>query len=198
MNYNFDYEIYKLSAKFYNNYPHNQYPEILEKPTRRYNCILVDINTDYFICLPFRSDMRHQNGYSFKKSKRSKHHRSGIDYSKMVIIKDVNYLEKGAIIDTDEYKEMVLNINTIVNDSVEYLLKYINHKKGISVLHEKQYQRLYGLSSLPYFDSIIIEPDTNHSYKLNDKSSSTNNDNVSPYVLAASVEQNQSTSSKFI
>ena len=198
MNYNFDYEIYKLSVKFYNDYPHDQYPEILEKSTRRYNCILVDINTDYFICLPFRSDMRHHNGYSFKKSKRSKHHRSGIDYSKMVIIKDVNYFEKGVVIDTDEYKEMVLNINTIVNDSVEYLSKYVNHKKGISILHEKQYQRLYGLSSLPYFDSIIIKSDANSSYKINDKNNSVNINKTSPYVLAASAEQKQNTSSKFI
>ena len=62
---------------------------------------------------------------------------------------------------------------------------------------KKQYQRLYGLSSLPYFDSIIIEHDTNYAYKMNDKNDSVNSNKTSPYALAASAEQKQSTSSKF-
>ena len=90
MSFTFDYQVYKLSSSFYASYPHVKYPEILSKSPRAYNCILIDLHMDYFMCLPFRSDVRHSNGYHFKTTLRSKSHKSGIDYSKMVIIQDTS------------------------------------------------------------------------------------------------------------
>lgn len=156
MTFSFDYQVYKLSPSFYSDYPYIKYPEILKKGTRAYNCILIDLHLDYFICLPFRTEMNHSNGYHFKTTVRSTTHKSGIDYSKMVIISETNYLVDGVAIDRDEYLEMVHNINKIVNDASRYLEAYILHKSGKKVLHPNKYLRKYGKSTLPYFDSILL------------------------------------------
>ena len=156
MSFLFDYQVYKLASSFYVEYPHFKYPEILSKSPRAYNCILIDLHMDYFICLPFRSDMRHANGYHFKTTIRSQTHKSGIDYSKMVIISDTKYLDGGVVVDRDEYLEMVHNINKIVSDALRYLETYIAHKNGTKILHPNKYFRKYGKSTLPYFDSIIL------------------------------------------
>lgn len=152
----YEYQIYRLSDKFYADYPYKLYPEILYKKQRPYNCILVDINTDYFICLPFRTNINHSNCYHFKRSRRSKAARSGIDYSKMVIITDLDYMEDNAVVDSDEYREMVENIDRIVREAVDYLMGYIGHKKGTRVLHSREYSRKYSRSSLPYFDPVLL------------------------------------------
>ena len=86
----FDYQLYKLTSKFMSDYPISSYPEILSKPDRPHYCLLIDTHCDYFICVPFRSNIGHNNAYLFKGTKRSKRSRSGLDYSKIAIIKD-NY-----------------------------------------------------------------------------------------------------------
>lgn len=177
MGLNYDYQVYKLSAKFYQDYPHKQFPEILEKPTRGYNCILIDCHTDYFVCVPFRSEINHSNGFHFHNTNRSKHHRSGLDYSKMVIIKDTDYLDNNAVIDKDEYLAMVNNIDKIVQEALAYLTTYINHKNKTTTLHPKRYQRDYSKSSLPYFDSILFTTNPNSEYQLHDQQSKVANTN---------------------
>ena len=54
----FDADIYKLSDEFFADYPADRYPELMRKPDRPYYCLLIDIHTDYFICVPFRSNIR--------------------------------------------------------------------------------------------------------------------------------------------
>ena len=132
-NMNFDYEIYRLSPEFLIDYPKEKYPELLIKPARPYNCLLVDLHTDYFLCIPFRSNINHNNAYMFKNTARSIKSKSGLDYSKMVIIKE------------------------IVSDAVFYLDTYIGHINGTSPLHPKEYDRRYRFSTLPYFNDIIIK-----------------------------------------
>lgn len=59
-----DYEIKKLSEQFYIDYPHDQYQEILTKEERSYDVVLFDIDylADYYVCVPFRTEMKHNNG----------------------------------------------------------------------------------------------------------------------------------------
>ena len=152
----YTYQLYRLSAQFAKDYPSSQYPELLHKNNRPYTCLLIETKEDYFICVPFRSDINHNNAYLFKNSVRSRSKKSGLDYSKIVIIKDNSYLDNGsAVVDADEYAEMVTNINKIVNDVNNYVTTYIDHIKGVHVLHPRQYNRLYKYSSLPYFNKFF-------------------------------------------
>ncbi len=154
---NFDVEIYKLSHQFVTDFPYSQYPELLKKQARPHYCLLIDLHCDYFICVPFRSDIRHNNAYMFKNSARSKSHKSGLDYTKIIIIEDSQrYLERNALVDQDEYNEAMQNISLIAKQAERYVTTYIKHKSGEKVLHKSAYSRLYGCSTLPYFDSILL------------------------------------------
>lgn len=51
----YDFEIYRLSAKFIADYPTTKYPELMYKNARPYNCLLLESHDNYFICIPFRS-----------------------------------------------------------------------------------------------------------------------------------------------
>ena len=113
---NCDFEVCKLSNDFFNDYPISKYPELLTKDSRPYNCLLIDTHIDYFICIPFRTNISPHNNdsYKFKNSNRNKKSTSGLDYQKMLIIKESRYLEDNAIVDRDEYSEAISNINQIV------------------------------------------------------------------------------------
>ena len=39
-------EIHSLSAKFFTDYPHSQYPEIAVKKNRPYSCLLIEYMDD--------------------------------------------------------------------------------------------------------------------------------------------------------
>jgi len=52
----------------------------------------------------YRSEISHTYAYLFKKSKRSIKHRSGLDYTKIVIINKSEYVDNiDALVDKDEY-----------------------------------------------------------------------------------------------
>lgn len=150
----FDTQIICLTADFYRDYDSKLYPEILEKYTRPYNCLIVDTHKGYYICVPYRSYINHRYAYKFKSSKRSIQCRSGIDYSKMVIVTKKNYIsEKSGIVDQDEYRETMQNIDRIVHESVAYLEDYIAYKKEEqNRISREEFRRRYSMSTLPYFD----------------------------------------------
>ncbi len=158
----FDTDVVTLSKKFYAAYPSSSYPEILYKSKRAYNCLLIDVHSEYFVCIPYRSHILHSHAFLFKSSKRSKRTRSGLDYSKMVIIKNQDYISnQSGVIDQDEYAETMRNIDRIAAEAVAYLELYVNHKSGKVSLNSKQFQRHFGCSTLPYFDSelgIALQP----------------------------------------
>ncbi len=146
------YEIYLLSSSFINDYPLSKYPELMYKNGRPYNCLIIESHDDYFICVPYRTSIRHNNAFLFKNSIRSIRSRSGLDYSKIVIIKDPSYLSSSkAIIDKDEYRETMNNMNIISSEAANYVTDYINHVKGTAPLHIREYERRYKYSTLPYF-----------------------------------------------
>ncbi len=147
-----DYQILRLTDSFYNLYPNPPFKEMLKKKQRAYNCLLFQTHYDYFICIPYRTEIRHEYAFHFKRTNRSKVHKSGLDYSKIVIISESEYIDsKDAIIDKDEYKETVKNIEQIKSEALSYVEDYIMHIRGIRKLHKKEFERRYGFSTLQYF-----------------------------------------------
>lgn len=89
----------------------------------------------------------------FKNSIRSKRAKSGLDYSKIVIVADSNYIgQTDAIVDKDEYNETRNNIEYIKNDAQEYVDDYVNYLSGNSTKYDKkEFERIYQYSTLQYF-----------------------------------------------
>lgn len=153
----YDVEIYSLTTQFFNDYPYAQYPEITTKIGRPYSCLLIEYLDDTFICIPFRSHVRHKYAYHFKGSLRSKKGSSGLDYTKAILIKNNDYLNLSvaAIVDQDEYKETVQNMPRIVREVYAFISDYKDHLNGRKLLHPQEWQRRYGRSTLPYFDDFL-------------------------------------------
>ena len=151
---NFDYQLVKLSPLFYKNYNNSKYNQILTKSNRVYTCLLIDFYEDYFICIPYRTHMNRKNGFLFKGTKRSKNNNSGLDYEKLIVVKHSEYIDDStAIIDNDEYRKTVKNINKIACDVLKYVNTYVEHVKQIKILSEKQYTKKYCYTTLKYFHS---------------------------------------------
>ncbi len=153
----YDSDLCLLSSKFTQDYPLDTYPEIMHKQGRPYTCLLIDMHDDFFICIPFRSGINHNNAFLFTNTVRSQKSSSGLDYSKIIIIKDLDYIDSStpAIVDQDEYREMIKNLPRIVKEATEYVNTYINHISGTAPIHPRQYKRKYRFSTLPYFNSIM-------------------------------------------
>ena len=143
-------EIHSLSAKFFTDYPHSQYPEIA-------SCLLIEYMDDLFICIPFRSHIRHPHAYHFKSSARSQRSQSGLDYTKSILIKDNAYIDATvpALVDQDEYKETMVNLPRIVQEVFSYISDYRDDLNEVRKLHPREWQRRYGRSTLPYFESFL-------------------------------------------
>lgn len=147
-------ELSLLSEKFIHDYPHSKYPELMYKSGRPYTCLLIDSHNDYYICVPFRSSIRHKNAFMFTATARSK---SGLDYSKIAVINNVTYFDftTKAIVDSDEYSELIKNLPIIAGEVVEYVDTYIKHINGTALLHPRAFARKYQYSTLPYFHDIM-------------------------------------------
>ncbi len=146
------FQILRLTDDFFNSYPNPPYTEILQKHQRAYKCVLFQTHYDYFICIPFRSEMNHHYGYHFKLSQRSSIHKSGLDYTKIVIISKTEYIDSNdAVIDTDEYKETIQNSAQIMSDALKFVEDYVSHITGDKTLHPREFARRYSYSPLKYF-----------------------------------------------
>lgn len=155
----YSYQILRLSECFYRDYPNPPYVEILKKQHRAYNCLLLQTQPEYFICIPYRTNISHPYAYLFKKSIRSRIHQSGIDYSKMVIIQNSSYIEaETAVIDNDEYVETIKNINRIKRDAERFLGDYCLDVTGIKKMNKKEFTRRYSFSPLKYFHKELNLP----------------------------------------
>jgi len=147
-----EFRILKLSDDFYHAYPNPPYVEILKKRQRVYSCILFPTHHDYYVCVPYRTEITHTYAYHFKKSARSRAHKSGLDYTKIVIISKDEYCDnKDALVDQDEYYETMRNLKRIKREALRFVEDYVAHIKGTSVLHQQEFRRRYGYSPLKYF-----------------------------------------------
>ena len=127
-----DYQILKLTDDFYKEYPNPPYVEIMKKQQRAYNCILFQTHYGYFICVPYRTEISHKYAYHFKNSKRSIRHKSGLDYTKIVIITNTKYIDiKDALIDKDEYNAVLMDFHNnryyLYVDAISYYHKVSNN-----------------------------------------------------------------------
>ena len=91
MNTSIEFCIKKLSKKFYQRYPSKMYEEILSKEDRPYSCLLVKQH-GYLICVPFRTEIRHKYAYHFQTSERSRKYHSGLDFTKVVIVTNQEFI----------------------------------------------------------------------------------------------------------
>lgn len=148
-------DIKKLSAQFFVDYPTANYPEIEQDPMRPYILLVFPLNNQVYLCTPFRTHMNHKNGYSFVSSQRSITNKSGIDYSKTLIITNMGYLDGNQIVDNDEYNEMVTRITSIKQNLIKYVNDYIDHHKNVNQMHPKKYNRLYRYTTLKYFHDLL-------------------------------------------
>ena len=124
----------------------------MKKHGRAYTCLLFQTHYDYFICIPYRTEVSHQYAYHFKKSARSRKHKSGLDFSKIVIIKKCEYIDsKDALVDKDEFNETMVHLEKIKKDALEYVEDYVRHIENEIQLHPREFKRRYQYSSLPYF-----------------------------------------------
>lgn len=147
-----DYQILHLTNDFYSAYPNPPFVEILEKNRRAYSCLIFQSHYDYFICVPFRSEIPHKYAYRFKGTKRSIMHKSGLDYTKIVIVNKNNYIgTTDAIIDKDEFNETMIHLEQIKKEALDFVEGYINHHKGTSPLDPNEFKRRYAYSPLQYF-----------------------------------------------
>lgn len=149
----FDYQVLNLTQDFYADYPSPPYDELMKKDNRPYNCLLIQSHYDYFICIPYRTQINHKYAFKFKHSERSKRAKSGLDYSKMAIIKNSDYISNTyAIVDKDEYNETRDNIAYIRKDAEEYIDDYIGYLSGKSDKYDDiEFNRVYKYSTLSYF-----------------------------------------------
>ena len=154
---NYDSELSLLSSKFIQAYPADIYPELMHKQGRTYTCLLIDSHDDYFICIPFRSSIGHKNAFLFTNTLRSRKSKSGLDYSKIAIIRNIDYFDSttAPIVDQDEYAEMMKNLPVIVQEANDYVDTYINHINQTNTLHPRAFDRKYKYSSLPFFHDIL-------------------------------------------
>lgn len=120
-------DIKSINAQFFVDYPISKFPEIEQDSIRPYLLLVFPLNSQLFLGVPFRTHMNHHNGYSFKNSQRSITNKSGLDFSKTLVIKDANYLAGTQVVDGDEYNEMVKNIQKIEQGLLKYVSTYINH-----------------------------------------------------------------------
>ena len=154
----YDVDICRLSPAFYAHYPKTQFPEIMIKGARPYTCLLIETRYDYFICIPFRSSIRHDVAFLFSGTQRSEKTRSGLDYKKTVLIRDRSFIDssRSVIVDNDEYTEVMRHLDTIVSEINAYIQAYVEHINGVKVLHPREFIRQYQFSTLPYFHDILF------------------------------------------
>ena len=146
------FQILRLTDDFFNSYPNPPHKEILKKNARAYKCVLFQTHYDYFICIPYRTEISHKYAYHFKSSARSTLHKSGLDYTKIVIINKTKYIDnKDALIDQDEYKETMIHSNQIMHEALCFVEDYVAHLKNEQLLHPKEFARRYTYSPLKYF-----------------------------------------------
>ena len=128
------------------------------KDKRPYGCLLIKTHNDYYICVPFRSHIHHKNAFLFKNTERSKTDSSGLDYSKTVLIRPEDYdkyLIENAVVDTDEYKAVRINIYKIEKQISKYIEGYVKSVSDFENADKKSFERKYKYCTLKYFHDIL-------------------------------------------
>lgn len=119
--------------------------EILLKEKRQY-CIAVFIVNGIKFAIPFRTHINHKYCYIFKNSPRSD--KSGLDFTKAVVITDDNFIGEDAIIDSKEYSEFINKQAIIANRFEKFIRNYIKWTSNPSYYRA---EKIIAFSALQYF-----------------------------------------------
>lgn len=150
-----DSKIYRLSNAFYNHYNVHSFLELLTNTERGYNIAILHVEgVKGIVCLPFRSNMHHKNGYRFTNTVRSITHQSGIDFTKLVIINDINYIGAEKTIDEDEYMEFIIHKDVIHQRAAIYINRYRELVLN-NLTESREFTRKYKYSTLKYFHEFL-------------------------------------------
>ena len=149
-------DVCRFTLDFVKAYPSALYPELMYKVGRPYSCILIESRYGYYICVPFRSHIAHNNAYIFSGTRRSLCTRSGLDYTKLVLVEKPDYIDnKGVVVYQDEYIDVQKHISQIILEVDNYIERYVLHVTGKKNLHPREFSRNYKYSTLPYFHDIL-------------------------------------------
>ena len=101
--------------------------------------------------------LSHKYAFHFRRSARSRRGKSALDYSKIVIISNPDYLDSTpGIVDADEYTEMMRNMKVIVRKVLQYVEDYVSyHKCEENRISNEEFTRRYRFSTLRYFNDIL-------------------------------------------
>ena len=136
-----------LKKTFYDQ--HVEHKEILaNKDGRPYLSLIIEYN-DKIFAIPFRTNIKHKYAFIFKTSTRKtdiSKGEPGIDYTKSVVIKETD-IERHCAINKNEWIEINKNLNTITNNFMDYI------KKFIASIATDDFKKLpvFKYSSLQYF-----------------------------------------------
>lgn len=132
-----------LTKLFYDTYAGCE--EILKKEQRQYCIALFTVDSITF-AIPFRTNIKHKHSYIFKNSTRSAN--SGLDFTKAVVITDINFIGEDTFIDSREYAEFIKKRTVIANRFKNFINDY---KKWITNPSYYKAENIIAFSSLQYF-----------------------------------------------
>lgn len=143
-----NYILASLSKEFFQDYDPKDFPELEHKEGRPYLVFLIKIENNTF-AVPFRTNIRHKFAYRFKNTGRETESRTGLDFTKAVIVNEERYIgEEEKLIDDIEYIELDSKFYFIQNQFKRYVLRYHKHLAG--ELDERQ-SKAYRFTTLKYF-----------------------------------------------
>lgn len=85
---------------------------------------------------------------------RSVTHQSGIDFTKLVIINDINYIGAEKTIDEDEYMEFIIHKDVIHQRAAIYIKRYCELVKS-NRIESREFNTKYKYSTLKYFHEFL-------------------------------------------
>ena len=130
-----------LSPRFYSQYAGRS--EILQKPTRPYTCLSVQVEGRTF-AIPFRHHIAHK--YAF-----FTYGDCGLDYTKAVLILDESYLDPARPqIEQREFNALKGQDARILREFSRYLKLY---RKALQNRSNPHYANILRYSALQYFES---------------------------------------------
>ena len=139
-----------LTDQFYSDYPNSRYPQIESKKNRPYAHIIVNTYEKLF-CIPLRSNITHPHAYFTNKKTRS-----GIDYSKAVIIEDMNYIDNDTkvFLRQEEFNKLRGKEHIIQKQFRNYIELYKKAKSDLTIPYRNE---ILKFSTLQYFEDKIIK-----------------------------------------
>ncbi len=142
------FKIKYLSEKFYFDYPIDKFPEFELKGDRPYVIFVVKIK-DHTFGIPFRTNIKHNYCYKFKKSGRKTESSStGLDFTKAVVVDNEEYIGSDALVDKLEFNELSSKIIFVKKKFENYLSNYL---KYLSNPDDENIAKKYKYTTLAYF-----------------------------------------------